>query len=113
MENDTGDRFNYRNIDSLLNSPIRLAVMSLLMGADEAEFTFIRDSVGTTDGNLSRHLAKLEESGLIEVRKAFDGKKPVTYQSATDKGREELKAYVRNLESLIVSIRKDDRGKRE
>lgn len=109
MERDAADRFNYRNIDSLLNSPIRLAVMSLLMGAEEAEFTYVRDSVGTTDGNLSRHLSKLEESGLIEVRKTFDGKKPVTFQRATDKGRTELKEYVRNLESLIVSIRKDDR----
>ncbi len=108
MERDTDDRFNYRNIDSLLNSPIRLAVMSLLTGTEEAEFTYIRDAVGTTDGNLSRHLAKLEESRLIEVRKAFDGKKPVTYQRATVKGREELAAYVRNLEALIVSIRKDD-----
>jgi len=107
METDTTDQFNYRNLDSLLNSPIRLAVMSLLMGSKEAEFTFIRDKVGTTDGNLSRHLAKLEESGLIEVRKAFEGKKPVTYQRLTEQGKNALREYVAKLEALIVAIRDD------
>ncbi len=105
METESQDPFNYRNLDSLLNSPIRLAVMSLLMGSGEAEFTFIRDKVGTTDGNLSRHLAKLEESGMIEVRKAFDGKKPVTYQKATEQGKIALREYVTHLEALIVSIK--------
>lgn len=108
METESQDQFNYRNLDSLLNSPIRLAVMSLLMGSGEAEFTFIRDKVGTTDGNLSRHLAKLEESGLIEVRKTFDGKKPVTYQKATEQGKIALREYVAHLEALIVSIKEEN-----
>jgi len=80
----TDDRYNYRSYDSLMNAPIRLAVMSLLAGMEEAEFTYIREKTGATDGNLSRHLAKLEEEGLIAVVKRFEGKKPVTVQSITD-----------------------------
>jgi len=105
----TDDRYNYRSYDSLMNAPIRLAVMSLLAGMEEAEFTFIREKTGATDGNLSRHLAKLEEEGLISVVKRFEGKKPVTVQSITEKGRSALRDYVANLESLIGSLKEIDR----
>lgn len=105
MPKNPDDRYNYRSYDSLMNSPIRLAAMSLLAGIDEADFTFIRDKTGTTDGNLSRHLSKLEEEGLIEVTKRFEGKKPVTIQRITPKGREALQDYVTNLESLIGTLK--------
>lgn len=104
----TDDRYNYRSYDSLMNAPIRLAVMSLLTGMEEAEFTHIREKTGATDGNLSRHLAKLEEEGLIAVVKRFEGKKPVTVQSITDKGRVALRDYVANLESLIGTLKEMD-----
>lgn len=71
MKDENNDQYNFKNLDSLYNSPIRLAIVSLLMGVEEAEFTYIREKVGATDGNLSRHLAKLEEQGLIKVRKQF------------------------------------------
>ena len=104
----TDDRYNYRSYDSLMNAPIRLAVMSLLTGMEEAEFTHIREKTGATDGNLSRHLAKLEEEGLIAVDKRFEGKKPVTVQSITNKGRAALRDYVANLESLIGTLKEMD-----
>ena len=104
----TDDRYNYRSYDSLMNAPIRLAVMSLLAGMEEAEFTYIREKTGATDGNLSRHLAKLEEEGLIAVVKRFEGKKPVTVQSITGKGRVALGDYVANLESLIGLLKEMD-----
>ena len=104
----TDDRYNYRSYDSLMNAPIRLAVMSLLAGMEEAEFTYIREKTGATDGNLSRHLAKLEEEGLIAVVKRFEVKKPVTVQSITDKGRAALRDYVANLESLIGTLKEMD-----
>jgi len=104
MGKEKQDQYNYVKYESLLNSPIRLSVMSLLAGCGEAEFTLIREKTGTTDGNLSRHLAKLEENGLIEVTKSFEGKKPVTCQKLTTAGRKALQDYVSNLEALIVSI---------
>lgn len=106
MAQEKDGQYNYKNFDSLLNSPIRLAIMSLLMGCEEAEFTYIRDTVGATDGNLSRHLAKLEEEKLIKVDKRFEGKKPVTYQRLTGLGRSALRGYLEKLEALIASIKK-------
>ncbi|HHU37261.1 MAG TPA: transcriptional regulator [Treponema sp.] len=105
MAETTDNRYNYRSYDSLMNSPIRLAAMSLLAGTEEAEFTFIREKTGTTDGNLSRHLSKLEDEGLIAVEKRFVGKKPVTVQRITENGRQALKDYVANLESLIGTLK--------
>jgi len=106
MSDESNEKYNYKNYDSILNSPIRLAIMSLLLGSGEAEFTFIRDSIGATDGNLSRHLAKLEEEKLIEVRKEFEGKKPVTWQKLTPEGKDALYAYLAKLEKLIASVKK-------
>lgn len=105
MTKEKQDQYNYLKYESLLNSPIRLAVMSLLAGCGEAEFTLIREKTGATDGNLSRHLTKLEENGLIEVTKKFEGKKPVTCQKLTKAGREALHDYVSKLETLIVSMK--------
>ncbi len=104
MPDETEGKFNYRQFDSLLNAPIRLAVVSLLAGSGECEFTWIRDTIGATDGNLSRHLAKLEEEGLIEVHKRFEGKKPVTYQRLTETGQQALLSYLSKLEGLISSL---------
>lgn len=99
--------YSYRSIDPLLHSPIRLAIMSLLMNYEEVEFTFIRDEIGATDGNLNSHLAKLEDQAYIEVRKTFQGKKPVTYQRLTEKGREAFEDYVNNLEKFLVPKKGD------
>jgi len=96
--------FDYRELESLLNAPIRLAIMSILASSDGAEFTSLRDLVGATDGNLSRHLFKLEEAGLIHVEKRFEGKKPVTWQRITKTGRSVLRDYVVKLEAIIASV---------
>ncbi len=105
-QSDADDRFDHRKFDSVISSPVRLAVLSLLVSAGECEFTFLRDKTAATDGNLNRHLAKLEEAGLIEVSKRFEGKKPVTTQRITAKGREALRSYVKNLEDLLGSASK-------
>jgi DNA-binding transcriptional ArsR family regulator len=104
-------KFDYRELESLLNAPIRLAAMSILAGAEGAEFTVLRDLVGTTDGNLSRHLSKLEEAGLIEVEKRFEGKKPVTWQRITATGRDALRDYVGKLEAIIAAMNIHDTNK--
>jgi len=101
------DTYNYKKLDSLLHSPIRLAVMSLLYSCEEADFIYIRNKIGATDGNLNNHLAKLEERGWIAVRKTFVGKKPVTYQSLTKEGRQAFQDYVNKLEQFI-HINKED-----
>lgn len=95
------ERFDYHQIDELLHSRIRLAVVSVLARCDEAEFTWIRDTVGTTDGNLTTHYRKLEEAGYITVDKRFIDRKPATFLRLTDAGRMALIAYARHLADLI------------
>lgn len=104
------DTFDYSRLDDLIHSRIRLAVMAVLAGVDSAEFTFIRDKINATDGNLSTHLRKLEESGYVEIRKRFEGRKPVTDVAMTEKGKHAFDAYVRHLEALLHSPGMQERG---
>ena len=89
------------NIDPLIHAPIRLAVLSILVTAMNANFSFLKESIKTTDGNLSTHLTKLEDAGYIEIEKIFKGKKPQTICSITDQGKDAFSKYIDNLERII------------
>ncbi len=91
----------FRELDPLLHSQLRLAVMSLLMSLESAEFTFIKEKTESTAGNLSVQLDKLSEAGYINVEKGFRGKKPVTTCRVTKKGIKAFEEYVNNLKSYI------------
>lgn len=97
----TEERYDHRRLDRLVHSRIRLAVLSILAAVDDAEFTYLRDEVNTTDGNLSTHLRKLEEAGYVAVDKSFRNRKPVTRYRMTEEGREAFTAYVDRLESML------------
>ncbi|MDH3710939.1 MAG: transcriptional regulator [Cyclobacteriaceae bacterium] len=92
---------DFKNLDPLLHSQLRLAVMSLLLGLESAEFVFIKEKTGATAGNLSVQLDKLAEAGYIKVQKAFKGKKPVTTCSITHKGIRAFENYVNDLKKYI------------
>jgi DNA-binding MarR family transcriptional regulator len=89
------------DIDPMIHAPIRLAVLSILVTVQNANFSFLKDSINTTDGNLSTHLTKLEEGGYITIEKMFKDKKPQTIYSITDYGREAFDKYIDNLEKII------------
>jgi DNA-binding MarR family transcriptional regulator len=93
--------FDYRAIDDILHSRIRLAVVSVLARCEEAEFTWVRDTVGATDGNLTTHCRKLEDAGYIAIDKRFVDRKPATFFRLTDTGRAALLEYARRLASFI------------
>ncbi len=93
--------FDYHQLNDIIHSRIRLAIMSVLIAVDEAEFNFLKEKVKTTDGNLSVHLRRLEDAGYINVKKEFVGRKPVSSYSLTTKGRKAFEAYVESLEKLI------------
>lgn len=95
------ENYNYRQIDSLIHSRIRLAIMTVLVGNEVAEFTFLKEKIGTTDGNLSTHLTKLEEAGYVNVTKRFVDKKPQTTYEITDTGRQAFEDYISMLEKFI------------
>lgn len=88
-------------LDELIHAPIRLAAMSILAVVEEAEFTYLRDRTGATDGNLGAHLRKLEEAGYVAATKSFEGRKPVTRYRITGQGRAAFRRYVDHLETMI------------
>ena len=91
----------FKELDHLLHSQLRLAVMSLLLGTEEADFVYIREKTGATAGNLSVQLDKLSEAGYIDVEKSFVGKKPRTTCRITERGREAMAAYVEALRGYL------------
>ena len=88
-------------LDPLLHSELRLAVISILIGVEDADFVYIRNETGATAGNLSVQIDKLQKAGYIEVEKGFKGKMPRTVCRITDRGREAFKEYVETLREYI------------
>ena len=93
--------FDHTQLDDIIHSRIRLAIMAVLVGVEEAEFTFLRDKVNATDGNLSIHLKKLDEAGYVSAHKRFVDRKPLSSYKLTARGRRAFELYVERLESLI------------
>ena len=91
----------FKPLDPLLHSELRLGVMSLLIGVDEADFTYIKEQTEATAGNLSVQIDKLEKAGYISVEKTFRGKRPLTICRITDVGRQAFEDYVEALRSYI------------
>ena len=91
----------FPTLDPLLHSELRLAVMSLLMSSEEAEFPYIKEQTGATAGNLSVKIDKLSTAGYIEVEKTFKGKKPCTMCRITPVGLKAFEEYVTALKSYI------------
>jgi DNA-binding MarR family transcriptional regulator len=99
--------FDYRSLDTLFHSRIRLAAVSILLQYREVEFNLLKQETGATDGNLSSHLRKLEEAGYIQVRKTFEDRKPKSFYSLTEKGRSAFEEYLRKLEQFIRPLKGD------
>ena len=91
----------FKPLDPLLHAELRLAVMSLLISADEAEFPYIKEQTGATAGNLSVQVDKLSEAGYIQVEKTFKGKRPCTICRITPKGHQAFESYVKALKSYL------------
>jgi DNA-binding MarR family transcriptional regulator len=93
-------------LNETIHQPVRLRIMAALVTldpTDEVDFTYLRDLLDVTDGNLGAHLRKLEEAGYIAVNKAFVDRKPHTYVSATPEGRRVFQEHVKALESILKS----------
>jgi DNA-binding transcriptional ArsR family regulator len=91
----------FKELDPILHSQLRLAVMSLLMSVKEAEFTFIREKTNSSAGNLSVQVQKLKEAGYIEVNKQFKDNYPQTTCKVTAKGIEAFENYVKALQDYL------------
>lgn len=96
-------------LNNVIHQPVRLRIMSSLVTLDPGEqidFTYLRDLLKLTDGNLGAHLTKLENARYIKIEKTFVARKPRTFISATGKGRDAFEAHVAALEQLIRGSQK-------
>lgn len=91
----------FRELDPLLHSQLRLAIMSILMNVEEADFTFLKDKTEATAGNLSIQITKLKEGGYLEVKKKFRDNYPQTTCRITSLGRKRFAEYVAALNDYI------------
>lgn len=91
----------FKDLDPLLHSQLRLAVMSLLITAESAEFTYLKEKTNSTAGNLSIQLDKLSEAEYITIEKSFKGKRPLTTCKITKKGIKAFEDYVAALKQYI------------
>jgi DNA-binding transcriptional ArsR family regulator len=93
---------------ALLADRVRLTIMATLAATTEPiDFSALLDSLNLTKGNLSSHIQKLEEAGLIQVKKEFVGRKPRTTYLCSDLGRREVRNYLSKIERLLKQTRKD------
>jgi DNA-binding MarR family transcriptional regulator len=92
----------FNDLDPILHSQLRLAVMSLLISVKEAEFVFLKDKTNSTAGNLSVQIQKLKEAGYIEVVKQFKDNYPQTICKITPEGISAFEEYVKNLQAYLT-----------
>ncbi len=91
-------------LNEIIHQPVRLRIMAALVALEagnEVDFTYLRELLGVTDGNLGAHLRKLEEAGYISVNKTFVERKPRTFVGVTGEGRKVFREHVAALEEIL------------
>ena len=104
IETGTEERHPLANLDRIIHSPVRLMVMTYLYVVESADFVFLMQLTGLTWGNLSTHLAKLEETGYVALEKGYKGKKPNTTVRLTEVGRNAFKAYKNGMKAVLNEL---------
>lgn len=92
----------FKELNPLLHSELRLAIVSLLISVEEADFVYIRQQTRATAGNLSVQIDKLGKAGYVKIRKIFRGKMPCTLCKITPKGIDAFEEYVEALKTYII-----------
>ena len=89
------------DLDPVLHSQIRLAIVSILVGVEEAEFSYLKEELKTTAGNLSFQISKLSDAGYIKVSKGFKNNYPLTTLKLTAKGKKAFEDYVKSIRDYL------------
>ena len=99
-------------INDDVHQRVRLGILAILNGAARADFRYLRETLGVTDGNLGRHLQVLEEAGFISVEKVFEDRKPRTWVKITRAGRSAFQDEVQALQAIVAALDQSDASKR-
>jgi DNA-binding transcriptional ArsR family regulator len=97
----------FKDLDPLLHSQVRLAIMSILIGVKNAEFSYLLENIKTTKGNLSFQMNKLKEAGYIEVKKTFKGNYPLTTCEIAEEGVNAYETYVNSIDEYFKQFKND------
>lgn len=92
-------------LNETVHQRVRLGILAVLSETTDCTFATLRDELDLTDGNLSRHVRVLEDAGLLEVRKGYEGRRPCTWLRLTGEGRRELREEIAALEELVRRVR--------
>ncbi len=102
------------DLDRILHEPARMMITAILYSAHEADFLYLLNATGLTRGNLSTHLARLEEAGYVEIEKTYKGKLPRTICRLTDAGRTAFDEYRRQLREIVETLEsRNEKGDNE
>lgn len=93
-----------RRLDNAVHQRARLGILTVLAGAERADFVYLRDTLGLTDGNLSRNLSVLDDAGYVTIEKTFSERKSRTWVSATPAGRAALAAEIAALREIVAAV---------
>ncbi len=93
-----------QRLDEVIHQRVRLGILTVLSEAAYADFGFLKETLGLTDGNLSRHLSVLEDAGYVKISKGYQGKRPHTSVTATKSGRKALAGHLASLRELIGQV---------
>jgi DNA-binding HxlR family transcriptional regulator len=91
----------YNELDPVLNTPVRLAIISTLIKLKQADFNYLMEVTKTTQGNLSHQIKKLSEAGYVDILKTFKGNYPHTICRLTEKGRTAFEKYVEDIKKYL------------
>lgn len=92
------------DIDRTIHEPARLLLLIYLYSVEKADFTFLKQQTGMTQGNLSSHLSKLEQAGYIQTDKMFRNRRPLTILSISEAGREAFRSYVTGMHQYFSDL---------
>ncbi|MBN1116162.1 MAG: transcriptional regulator [Bacteroidales bacterium] len=95
----------FKELDPILHSQVRLAIMSVLVSVKSAEFGYLLENIKTTKGNLSFQLSKLKDAGYIDIKKSFRGNYPLTTCKSTKKGINAFEKYVKTIQEYFKEFK--------
>jgi DNA-binding MarR family transcriptional regulator len=94
-------------LDNAVHQRTRLGILSVLAGTSRVDFAFLRDTLALTDGNLSRNLSVLEDSGYVSVDKVIEGRRPRTWIAITPAGQQALAAEIQTLREIVQAVERN------
>ena len=91
-------------LGDLVHQRTRLGILTILAESDRADFTYLKEALALTDGNLGRHLETLREGGLVDIEKGFVGRRPKTWAMITTAGKHALAEHVAALREIVDRV---------